>query len=792
MHRKWKKHLALLMTGSMMMLNAPAAVAQEAPAGPVQSGNEVPGPAPQENAPQANEAPAAPAPQEAAPQANDAPAAPAPQEAAPQANEAPAAPAPQENAPQANEAPAAPAPQQSAPQENTAPAAPAQQEAAPQANDAPAAPAYQEAAPQTNEAPAAPAYQESAPQANEAPAAPASQEAAPRTNEAPAAPAPQESAPQENAASTAPASSENTPQAAEAPAAADSQASTPQKNEDPAASETASPAAATAGTQKNALPSSGKAKKTAVSQLSDEEQDSVASAVRNEADDENNGTESNGSDGNGSESGNGNEGGNNNEGGSGNDQGTGNGDDQGNDSGKDGEGQTRSISKTISLEWEDDDNQDNVRPGSLTAILVAVTESGETEISRVDLKSENNWSATIDDVPTTDEDGNPITYQWKWMHETDNPDTASLPESLRDLLTSLPGYAKPTDTVTSDENGDETVRHYTHKSAYVNHNVTIKWDDDNDTNKLRPDHVTLTLPDGKTLTVYAKDNWTASIRLPVFKNGTRVEYEWTEEGITGYRLTLLEEDGSDYILTNTWTTVTKEKTVTKTETVTETKEVPVKKKVVKTVKPKQVKLTIQYWNDTTQAFDSYEAVYESGQKYNVVSPTMTGYSVSKSVVSGVIKSDTVINVKYKPKTYQVTIEYRFPDGTSAASSHTESVKTGGTFSVTSPQIQGYTADQATISGTVSGRNLSYVVYYSEDRQQNQEQQQQQEPQNQEQAEPAQAETQTQTAQTQETGAAALTQPAAAAASSSDLVDLADYETPLGLGGIAMNAGDCFE
>ena len=169
----------------------------------------------------------------------------------------------------------------------------------------------------------------------------------------------------------------------------------------------------------------------------------------------------------------------------------------------------------------------------------------------------------------------------------------------------------------------------------------------------------------------------------------------------------------------------------------------------KPVSTAKYKLKVRYWIGSKKAADTFVGIYEKGQQYNVKSPRIAGYKPDKARVRGTIKGKTVVNVYYKAQTYQVTVRYQLPDGSEAAAPASVTVTAGEGFSINSPSVAGYRAQTQTVSGVMAGRNLEYVVRYSAE-------------------EPAQ------TQSTEET------------------VEIEAYETPLGLGAVTVNAGDCFE
>ena len=77
-------------------------------------------------------------------------------------------------------------------------------------------------------------------------------------------------------------------------------------------------------------------------------------------------------------------------------------------------------------------------------------------------------------------------------------------------------------------------------------------------------------------------------------------------------------------------------------------------------------LTIHYlYTDSSQAFNDYSQVLDYGQAYNVMSPTITGYTPDKAVASGIMgDEDIVITVTYAVNQY--TISFDSHGGTSVA------------------------------------------------------------------------------------------------------------------------------
>jgi uncharacterized repeat protein (TIGR01451 family) len=153
------------------------------------------------------------------------------------------------------------------------------------------------------------------------------------------------------------------------------------------------------------------------------------------------------------------------------------------------------------------------------------------------------------------------------------------------------------------------------------------------------------------------------------------------------------------------------------------------------------RLTVRYLLNGEEIFPSFTAVYDYGAEYNVFSPELEGYTRSLERAIGVITADTVIDVIYTPNTYLLTILYRYENGTEAAPTAAEMVMAGETYYQASPIIPGYRANQPIVTGIMPARNVTITVIYTPDR---------------------------------------------------GTIEIDDYDTPLGLGNVGINVGDCYE
>ena len=126
-------------------------------------------------------------------------------------------------------------------------------------------------------------------------------------------------------------------------------------------------------------------------------------------------------------------------------------------------------------------------------------------------------------------------------------------------------------------------------------------------------------------------------------------------------------------------------------------------------------LTIYYkYEDGTTASSTYSTTLSKGSSYSVASPSISGYTADQTIVSGTLSGNKTVTVYYEKNTpvqYTLTIYYKFEDGSPAAMTHSKTMDTGSTYSVTSPTIEDYVADKTVVSGTLSG-NKSVTVTYS--------------------------------------------------------------------------------
>ena len=157
--------------------------------------------------------------------------------------------------------------------------------------------------------------------------------------------------------------------------------------------------------------------------------------------------------------------------------------------------------------WNDNDNQDGLRPEKITVKLLA---DGEV-VSTKEVSAEDNWTYEFTDLDKF-KDGKEIVY------------TIS-EEAVEGYTGTIDGF-----NITNK-----------HTPVTISIPVVKSWVDGNNQDGLRPDKVTINLlADGevvKTAEVTAKDNWKYEFTgLDKFKNGKEIVYTLSEEKVEGYEV----------------------------------------------------------------------------------------------------------------------------------------------------------------------------------------------------------------------------------------------------------------
>ena len=173
--------------------------------------------------------------------------------------------------------------------------------------------------------------------------------------------------------------------------------------------------------------------------------------------------------------------------------------------------------------WADNDNQDGMRPESIEVTL----SNGQT----VTLNAENNWTATIENLPVY-KDGEKIEYTW--------------------AEASTDGY----ELTDSQVDGYVTTLTNTHEPEVINITVTKVWADDDNENGKRPESIKITLlANGspvETIELTESDEWKHTFNdLPLYENGSKITYNVVEKEVPeGYEVAYEGDMNEGFIVHN--------------------------------------------------------------------------------------------------------------------------------------------------------------------------------------------------------------------------------------------------
>ncbi len=195
---------------------------------------------------------------------------------------------------------------------------------------------------------------------------------------------------------------------------------------------------------------------------------------------------------------------------------------------------TQPVSSTVTKVWEDGNNQEGLRPETITAELY----QNEQVIRRVTLPYNGSWTYTEKNLPAADSEGNTYRYSWKEV------ETGLIGQDA------VKGYLA---TAAQEENSADTVLTNYHALDTRKLSVEKLWDDSDDAQKIRPEKVRVQLlandkpvqikdtEDGyiwaekagkdttDTLILTAENHWRASVDgLPVADESGDITYRWQE------------------------------------------------------------------------------------------------------------------------------------------------------------------------------------------------------------------------------------------------------------------------
>ena len=187
--------------------------------------------------------------------------------------------------------------------------------------------------------------------------------------------------------------------------------------------------------------------------------------------------------------------------------------------------------------WDDDNNRDGIRPDGVTVQLM---KNGVAEGDPVVLNKANKNTYTWPKMIRIDENGDEVEYTLKVTPIADVPghtgytQTVDKSSYIADLTATAGGYK------------------FTVKNVHIPEKVDLKvskvWDDNNDSDKIRPGSIKVELSDGTKVELNEGNNWTYTAKDRFkYENGKEIKYKWKEVKVPdGYTLKVNE---SGYVTT---------------------------------------------------------------------------------------------------------------------------------------------------------------------------------------------------------------------------------------------------
>ena len=190
------------------------------------------------------------------------------------------------------------------------------------------------------------------------------------------------------------------------------------------------------------------------------------------------------------------------------------------------------VEASVLKVWNDGENQDGIRPGQITVILV---KNDELTTQSVTLSEANHWTAAITGLDEYT-DGTLNEYTWK---EAEVPDGYTLTNTKKE--------------------GRLTTLTNTHTPEVVNATIRKTWNDSDNQDGVRPTEIKVDLKKNdqiiRTVTLDTANGWETTVEdLPKYTNGRENIYTWAEQedGLPeGYELTGDVTEGEVTTLTNT-------------------------------------------------------------------------------------------------------------------------------------------------------------------------------------------------------------------------------------------------
>ena len=129
--------------------------------------------------------------------------------------------------------------------------------------------------------------------------------------------------------------------------------------------------------------------------------------------------------------------------------------------------------------------------------------------------------------------------------------------------------------------------------------------------------------------------------------------------------------------------------------------------------PNPYTVTVTYlYEDGTEAAPAHVENIPYNQTYLIASPAIAGKLANQATVSGRVTGDVEITVTYSDATGILTIYYVYADGSEAAPSYTKELTSGEAYEVASPSIRGFETEELVVSGVMGDYGAVHTVTYT--------------------------------------------------------------------------------
>ena len=274
---------------------------------------------------------------------------------------------------------------------------------------------------------------------------------------------------------------------------------------------------------------------------------------------------------------------------------------------------------TVTKTWDDNNNQDGVRPITITVNLLA----NGLEVNNQVVTATSDWTYTFTNLPKFD-NGTEIVYT-----VTEN--------SVAEYSTEVNGF---------DINN-------THTPGETSVTVTKAWVDQNNQDGLRPNEIFVQLSAdgeaiGEAVSLNTTNNWTTTwTGLPINVEGQAIAYTVSEvTEVSGYEVSVNQTNLGNVIITNTHETEVTEVSGTKTWVDNDNKE---------NVRPDAITVNLfandePFASQVVTAQSNWSYVFENLPKYSEGS--LVTYSITENPVEGYTTTIDGFNLTntYKPST----------------------------------------------------------------------------------------------------------------------------------------------